>query len=120
MNIKHKKLLTLFKPFGKVLSIRVRTNTGKSFLRKAQIKKAPFLIAFIYFEKREAAEASLSLNGQKLNENIIKVDMDGVELMNRIDPKTTVVVGNLKFGRFLMRFVSYLRLISFVHYSQQL
>lgn len=89
----------MFKKFGKILSIRLRTNTGKSFLRKAQIGKVPFLIAFIYLESREAAEASLALNGETIGENAITVDLDAKDRAIK-DPQNTVVVGNLKYGKF--------------------
>lgn len=97
-NIKRLRLVKMFKKFGKVLSIRLRTNTGKSFLRKAQIGKVPFLIAFIYFESREAAEASLALNGETIGENAITVDLDAKDRAIK-DPQNTVVVGNLKYGK---------------------
>lgn len=90
----------MFKKFGKVLSIRFRTNTGKSFYKKSQLTKAPHLIAFLYFDTREAAEASLVLNGEKLGENVITVDLDANEKAADIKPNQTVVVGNLKYGEF--------------------
>lgn len=98
-NVKRLKLVKMFKKFGAVLSIRFRTNTGKTFLRKAQIGKTPFLIAFIYFDSREAAEASLVLNGEKVGENVISVDLDFKEKAVK-DPQNTVMVGNLKYGKF--------------------
>lgn len=97
-NIKRLKVLKMFKKFGKVLSIRFRTNSGKSFLRKAQISKAPFLIAFVYFDSLEAAKSSLILNGEKVGENSITVDLDTKS--EEKDPQNTVVVGNLKYGKF--------------------
>lgn len=96
-NIKRLKVLKMFKKFGKVLSIRFRTNSGKSFLRKAQISKAPFLIAFVYFDSLEAAKSSLILNGEKVGENSITVDLDTKS--EEKDPQNTVVVGNLKYGK---------------------
>lgn len=97
VNIKRVKLLKLFKKFGKILSIRFRTNTGKSFYKKSQVEKVPYLIAFVYFDTREAAEASVECNGTKIGDNVISVDVDHKE--NKvIKPQTTVVVGNLKFG----------------------
>lgn len=96
-NIKRLKLVKKFKKFGEILSIRFRTNTGKSFLRKAQIEKAPFLIAFIYFDSRAAAEASLVLNGEKIGDNVITVDIDSKDKAVK-NPQHTVVIGNLKYG----------------------
>lgn len=96
LNIKQLKLRKKFKKFGNILSIRLRTNTGKSFLRKAQISKVPHLIAFIYFETREAAEASLVLNGEKFGDNAINVNMFSKE--EKTESTNTVVVGNLKYA----------------------
>lgn len=99
-NIKRLKLVKMFKKFGKILSIRFRTNSGKSFFKKAQVAKAPFLIAFIFFETREAAEASLVCNGTQIGDNVITVDLDADKRVEvKHPPKNTVVVGNLKYGK---------------------
>lgn len=95
-NIKQIKLRKKFSKFGNILSIRLRTNTGKSFLRKAQIAKVPHLIAFIYFETREAAEAALALNGEKIGDNSINVNM--YSKREKTESANTVVVGNLKYA----------------------
>lgn len=99
VNVKRIKLLKMFKKFGTILSIRFRTNTGKSFLRKAQLEKVPHLIAFLYFDTREAAEASVALNGEKIGDNVITVDLDSKEKAANIKPQNTVVVGNLRYGK---------------------
>lgn len=98
-NIKRLKLVKLLKPFGKILSIRFRTNTGKSFYKKSQIGKVPHLIAFVYFETREAAEASVQANGTTIGDNVITVDLDHKDKSAIIKPQNTVVVGNLKYGK---------------------
>lgn len=99
-NIKRLKLVKLFKKFGEVLTIRFRTNAGKSFFKKSEVKKAPFLIAFIYFKTREQAEASLSLNGTQIGDNVISVDIDAEKRVeDNHSQANTVVVGNLKFGK---------------------
>lgn len=81
------------------MSIRMRTNSGKNFFKKGNLKKVPFLVAFIYFGTREEAEASLAANGQKVGDNEITVDLDlGVNKPPN-DPHKTVMVGNLKYGK---------------------
>lgn len=99
-NIKRLKLVRLFKKYGNILSIRFRTNSGKRFMKKAQVKSAPFLIAFIYFETREAAEASVACNGTQIGDNVIHVDLDAEKRVeeNHNPQSNTVVVGNLKYG----------------------
>lgn len=99
VNIKRLKLVKMFKKFGKILTIRIRTNTGKPFLRKAQLAKVPHLIAFIYFETDEAAVASTVLSGEKIGDNVITVDVDSKEKAANIKPQNTIVIGNLKYGK---------------------
>lgn len=98
-NIKRVKLVKLLKKYGKILSIRFRTNTGKSFYKKSQIEKVPHLIAFVYFDSREAAEASVQSNGEQLGDNVITVDIDYKDKSAQIKPQNTVVIGNLKYGK---------------------
>lgn len=71
-----------------------------AMFKTSQIKKAPFIIAFVYLETREAAEASLALNGTQIGDNVIVVDLDGNkrEKIKQAQPNT-VVVGNLKYGK---------------------
>lgn len=57
------------------------------------------MIAFIYFDTRAAAEASVALNGEKIGENFITVDVDSKEKAANVKPQNTVVVGNLKYGK---------------------
>lgn len=101
-NIKRLKLVKLFRKFGKILAIRFRSNAGKSLFKTSLIKKAPFVIAFIYFDTREAAEASLTLNGTQVGDNVIVVDLDENKREKFSQPQqNTVVVGNLKYGKYI-------------------
>lgn len=97
-NIKRKQVLQAFKKFGKVLAIRFRTNTGKSYLSKAQLKGVPFVIAFIYFDTLDAAKASLVMNNEIFHDNKISVDLDSRDITDKVQPKRTILVGNLKYG----------------------
>lgn len=98
-NVKKKRLLKLFMPCGEVLAVRLRTNTGKNFMSREQLKKVPFVVAFVYFATEEAAEASLKLTGEKVGDNIIYVDrdLDKKDEKSKMNAKTTVFVGNLKY-----------------------
>lgn len=100
INIKRQKLVKLFKKCGKVVSIRFRTNVGRPFYKKAQVAKLPFVIAFVYFETREAAEAAVQFDGTKIGDHIITVDLDTKDKVQESKPQNTVVVGNLKYGKF--------------------
>lgn len=82
------------------MSIRFRTNAGKTFFKKSEVKKAPFLIAFVYFKTREEAEASLALNGTEIGDHKISVDLDAERRVeDNHSQANTVVVGNLKYGK---------------------
>lgn len=97
-NIKRVKLVKLFKKYGKVLSIRFRTNKGKPYYKKSQLDKVPHVIAFVYLDSRAAAEASLERNGHTIGENVISVDLDSKD-KTVVKPHNTVVIGNLKYGK---------------------
>lgn len=102
INIKRLKLNKSFKKFGEILAIHFRTNAGKKFFKKKEVKRAPYLIAFIYFKTREEAEASLALNGTKIGDNLISVDLDAAKRVeDNFSQENTVVVGNLKYGKHL-------------------
>lgn len=99
VNIKKKRIIKLFQSCGKILTVRLRTNTGKNFMKREQLKKVPFIVAFVYFATEEAAEASLKLTGEKIGEHIIYVDrdLDEKDKKSKINVKTTIFVGNLKY-----------------------
>lgn len=82
-----------------MLAIRFRTNTGQSYLKRAQLKGVPFVIAFIYFDTLEAAKASLVMNNETFHDNKISVDLDLKDITNKVKPKSTILVGNLKYGK---------------------
>lgn len=97
-NTKKKRVLKLFQPCGDVLAVRFRTNKGTKFMKPEQLKKVPFIVAFVYFSTEEAAISSLKLSGQKIGENIIYVDRDlDKKDKSKRNPKTTIFVGNLKY-----------------------
>lgn len=68
-------------------------------MRKDQLKNIPYLIAFVYFKEREAAEKSLSLNNTEYRGRVIRVDLD-TDQKEKVAPKNTIVVGNLKYGEY--------------------
>lgn len=81
------------------MAIRFRTNTGKSYLSRTQLKGVPYVIAFLYFETQDAAKASLVLNGEKFHDRVLSVDLDLRDITSKIKVKNTVLVGNLKYGK---------------------
>lgn len=94
-NTKRQKIEKLFSNFGEVISVRIRTSNGARVFR-SQVKnpKVKSLIAFIDLPTLAEAEASLALNGEKINDNVIRVNLKH----NKGDTKHTVFIGNLKYG----------------------
>lgn len=100
----------MFREFGKVLTIRICTNTGSriyyknSYDQKQIPKNTPFLIAFVCFETEESAKNSLVKDGTEINGNVIKVSFDRTNTgesstaQNQYHPKRTIFVGNLPYG----------------------
>lgn len=83
------------------MSIRFRTNTGRGIFHPKDRQNCPFIIAFIYFDTKEAALKSLEMNGKEFKGQPLYVDLDpGTENNSKIAPKRTVLVGNLKYGKF--------------------
>lgn len=84
-----------------MLAIRIRTNSGLNIRKSSNLKQVPFLVAFVYFRTEKAAEASLKLTGTKVGENEIHVDRDlDKENKKTVEcPKSTIFVGNLKYGQ---------------------
>lgn len=93
-------MIKLFQQFGNILAVRFRTNKGESFSNKKSVQNLPFLIAFVYFETEEAAnKACAKMNGFDFHERKLKVDIDSKDaFQSKINPKSTIFVGNLKFG----------------------
>lgn len=56
------------------------------------------MIAFVDFESDEDAKSSLVLNGEKIKDNVIRVNLQAnAKSADSFDGKRTVFVGNLKY-----------------------
>lgn len=104
LNIKRKKLLKLFEPFGKVLGIRFRKSNGGRFYKKSQIT-GQSLIAFVDFPSLAEATASVAVNGANIGDNVIRVNLQATAKKTGTEPtafdgKRTVFVGNLAYSKF--------------------
>ncbi|XP_037027956.1 RNA-binding protein 34-like isoform X2 [Bradysia coprophila] len=99
LNTKRGKLLKLFSKFGKVKSIRFRLSNGVKFFKSQSKVTSPNVIAFVDFESEEDATSSLVLNGEKIKDNVIRVNMQSkAKSTDSFDGKRTVFVGNLKYS----------------------
>lgn len=84
---------TLFKPYGRVLTIRFRTFDGVHLLNKKDRKEAKSLNCYIRFETKQEAEAACAMNGQMVEGNRIRVMM---QTQKQVGPNTsTVFIGNI-------------------------
>lgn len=101
LNITKKEIKQMFKKFGKVILVCFRANTGQEFgeCTESQLLEMPNSIAFVHLNTRDAAKASLALNGKKVGDKFITVDLDFEDklanLAPNMKPENTVVVTNL-------------------------
>lgn len=101
INTKRGKILKLFAKFGKVKSIRFRLSNGGKFFKSQSKVTSPNVIAFVDFESVEDAKSSLVLNGEKIKDNVIRVNLQSIaKTADSFDGKRTVFVGNLKYCKY--------------------
>lgn len=106
INTKRGKILKLFSKFGKVKSIRFRLSNGNKFFKSQSKVTAPNVIAFVDYESVDDATASLVLNGEKLKDNVLRVNLQSnAKKADSFDGKRTVFVGNLKYCKCARHFV---------------
>lgn len=95
INTKEKQLKTYFEAFGKVKSVRLRSQSGKVIFKKALIAKDPFITAFVVFEEQQFAEAAVEKCDKKFKERRLRVTLAGQKKgINR----KTLFVGNLAYA----------------------
>lgn len=102
-----KAIRKLFRPFGVIENVRFRgivSADGKMTPRVATITKKMHpkvhtIYAFVAFKDKDSAEKSLEMNGHKLGENTLRVDLSNSKNKER-DQKKSVFLGNLSFGKY--------------------
>lgn len=97
-NVNETRVKELFQPYGEVKSVRMRSETGKIIYSKKSRKKCKSLIAYVVFKNEEDAKKSLELNGYKIHENYLRVNMANSkkEAFSK-GVKGMIFVGNLSF-----------------------
>lgn len=96
----------LFRPFGLIETVRVRgivPENPKHSFKAASITgkthpKVTSVWMYVTYKEEESAKKALSMNGKKLDNNILRVDSAYEQV--EIDPKKGVFLGNLPFGKF--------------------
>lgn len=95
-NVNDTRIKDLFSEYGPVKSVRFRTEDGKKILSKKTRKGCKSFIAYVVLENEEDARKSVQLNGYKLLENHLRVNMANNK-RETFSSKGTIFVGNLSF-----------------------
>lgn len=105
-NTKIKQLRNFFRPYGEILSIRFRSETGKKVMNKSDRKKNGSLNGYVAFTAPEAAcKAAEEKNGAVFKENHIRVNLvtqKDESFSQKLNSKSTIFVGNVIFGEFYL------------------
>lgn len=91
--VKKSTMKSLFNQYGKILTIRFRTNDGVTLFKKKDRKEAKALNCYIRFETRPEAQAACAMNGQLVEGNRIRVTIHTQKQMGHAS--STVFVGNI-------------------------
>lgn len=95
VNTKEKQLKTYFEPFGKVKSVRLRSQMGKIIFKKSMVAKDPCITAYVVFEDQEGAENAVDKCEKKFKDRRLRVTLAGQKKgINR----KTIFVGNLSYA----------------------
>lgn len=95
-NVNETRIKDLFSEYGPVKSVRLRTEAGKVLFSKKIKKECLNFNAYVVFEKQEDARKSIRLNGFKLLDNHLRVNMANNK-REAFSNKGTIFVGNLPF-----------------------
>lgn len=91
--VKKSTMKSLFNQYGKILTIRFRSNDGITLFKKKDRKEAKALNCYIRFETKPEAQAACAMNGQLVEGNRIRVTMHMQKQMGHAS--STVFVGNI-------------------------
>ncbi|XP_061394694.1 RNA-binding protein 34-like [Musca vetustissima] len=102
VNTKRVQLTKLFKKYGPVNSIRLRTAAGQILHKHKMRKAAGALNAYVVLTSKEAAEKALELNGSEFKGMHLRVTKSSLKhsasaLESKEEAKRTIFVGNLKY-----------------------
>lgn len=95
-NVNETRVKDLFSEYGVVRSVRFRSEAGKKIFSKKIKKECQNFNAYVVFEKPEDAQKSIQLNGFKLLDNHLRVNMANNK-RDAFSNKGTIFVGNLPF-----------------------
>jgi nucleolar protein 12 len=118
-NINETRVKDLFGEYGTVKSVRFRSDLGKVLLSKKEKKDCKNFIAYVVFEKEEDANSSIKLNGFKLLDNHLRVNMANNK-KETFSNKGTIFVGNLPFDALESEVHEYFSQVGNIEYARKI
>ncbi|XP_055533046.1 RNA-binding protein 34-like [Wyeomyia smithii] len=83
----------IFKPFGKILTVRFRSLDGEVLLKKKDRETAKALNCYVRFETKEEAQAACTMNGHNFEGHHLRVSLQSQKQLGH--HTSTVFVGNI-------------------------
>lgn len=118
-NINETRIKDLFSEYGSIKSVRFRSETGKVLFSKKLKKESTNFLAYVVFESEEDAKKSLKLNGFKLLNNHLRVNMANNK-KESFQSKGTIFVGNLPFDALENEIHEYFTQVGSIEYVRKI
>lgn len=96
VNTKKEQIIKFIEPFGKVKTVRLRAQDGKTIFKKSQIKNDPFINAFIVFEDAKGAANAMENCPRTFKERKIRITSTAEK--QSATYKRSIFVGNLTYA----------------------
>lgn len=118
-NVNETRIKDLFSEYGPIKSVRLRSETGKVIFSKKVKKACENFLAYVVFESEEDAKKSLKLNGYKLLNNHLRVNMANNK-KETFQSKGTIFVGNLPFDALESEIHEYFSQVGAIEYVRKI
>lgn len=118
-NVNETRIKDLFAEYGSVKSVRFRSEAGKVLFSKKMKKECKNFLAYVVFEKEEDAKKSVQLNGFKLLDNHLRVNMANNK-KEAFSSKGTIFVGNLPFDALETEIHQYFSQVGQIEYVRKI
>lgn len=118
-NVNETRIKDLFSEYGTVKSVRFRSEVGKILFSKKMKKDCKNFLAYVVFEKEDDAKKSVQLNGFKLLDNHLRVNMANNK-KEAFSSKGTIFVGNLPFDALETEIHQYFSQVGQIEYVRKI
>ena len=118
-NVNETRIKDIFSEYGSIKSVRFRTEAGKVIFSKKIRKDCKNFIAYVVFEKEEHAKKSIQLNGYKLLDNHLRVNMANNK-KETFSNKGCIFVGNLLFDALETEIHEYFSQVGNIEYVRKI